>query len=391
MNDKDLPDFRHAGRRPGLCYDLARVRILLDYRPALEHRTGVGEYVHRLATSLAAGALAPPATLTLFSSSLSRRLPDTAVPGARQVDAQVPVRVLNLLWHRLEWPPADWFAGPVDLTHSMHPLLMPARGAVQFVTIHDLYFLDRPQDTWAEIRRDYARLAPDHARRADRVVVISEHTRQRVEQRLGIPSERIVVCPPGAPDWAPRLEPQSQGPILFVGTVEPRKNVPGLLAAYAQLLARYPAAPPLVIAGTLPPGGLGRLPPGVPQGRVEALGYVTDDQRRDLYRRASALVMPSFDEGFGIPALEAMTIGLPVVVSNRGALPEVVADAGLLVDPDDHAGLAAALERVLSDEGLRARMTAAGIERSRAYNWDWSAQHLARAYAAALRGRGVVS
>ena len=363
------------------------MRILLDYRPALRHRTGVGEYVHRLATSLAGGALAPPDTLTLFSSSLSDRLADTPVPGASQVDAQVPVRLLNLLWHRLEWPPAEWFAGPVDLTHSMHPLLMPARRAVQFVTIHDLYFLDRPGDTSAEIRRDYARLAPLHARRADRVVVISNYTKGIVESRLGVAADRIVVCPPGAPDWPARDEPEAPGPILFVGTIEPRKNVPGLLDVYAMLVARYPSAPPLVLAGKLPPAGLGALPAGVPASQVQALGYVSDQARRDLYRRASMLVVPSFDEGFGIPALEAMTVGVPVVAADRGALPEVVADAGLLVDPADPAAIAAAMERVLHDEPLRRRMSAAGLERSREYNWDWSARHLAMAYAAALRER----
>jgi glycosyltransferase involved in cell wall biosynthesis len=377
--------------RAGLCYDLARVRILLDYRPALRHRTGVGEYVHRLATALAGGALAPPDTLTLFSSSLSDRLAMSQVPGATQVDAQVPVRVLNLLWHRLEWPPADWFAGPVDLTHSMHPILMPARRAVQFVTVHDLYFLDRPGDTHREIRRDYARLAPLHARRADRVVVISHYTKGLVESRLGVPAERIVVCPPGAPDWPARDEPESPGPILFVGTIEPRKNVPGLLAAYAELLARHPSAPPLVLAGKLPPEGLGALPAGVPANQVHARGYVSDQERRELYRRCSLLVMPSLDEGFGIPALEAMTAGVPVVVANRGALPEVVADAGLLVDPADPAAIAAAMERVLLDDPLRRRMAAAGIERSREYNWDWSARHLAMAYAAAWRERGGAS
>lgn len=365
------------------------MRILLDYRPALRHRTGVGEYVHRLAVSLASGALAHPDALTLFSSSLSDRLDPSAVPGAGAVDVRVPVKVLNLLWHRLEWPPVQWFAGAVDLAHSMHPLLMPARNAVRFVTIYDLYFLDRPQETWAEIRRDYARLAPAHARRADRVVVISAHTRRQVEERLGVPPERIVVCPPGAPDWPAREDPEPGGPILFVGTIEPRKNVPGLLAAYGRLVARYPDAPKLVLAGRLPPEGLGALPPGVPSDRIEARGYVTDAERRDLYRRASVLIMPSFDEGFGIPAVEAMTIGLPVIVANRGALPEVVGTAGLLIDPDDHDGIAATLERVLTDDRLRAQLSAEGLVRSREYNWDWSARHLAIAYAAALRERGL--
>lgn len=372
-----------------LCYDFPRVRILLDYRPALRYRTGVGEYVHRLSSSLAAGALAPTDTLTLFSSSFSDRLAPTTVPGAQQVDTQIPVRLLNFLWHRLEWPPAEWLAGPLDIAHSMHPLLMPARKAAQFVTIYDLYFLDRPGDTAAEIRRDYAKLARDHARRADRVVVISEYTRRQVEERLGVPSERIVLCPPGAPDWPARDEPESGGPILFVGTVEPRKNVAGLLKAYARLLDRCPDAPPLVLAGKLPPGGLGPLPAGVPPDRVQPLGYVTDAQRRDLYRRASVLVLPSLDEGFGIPALEAMTIGLPVIVANRGALPDVVADAGLLVDPEDPDGIAAAIDRVLSDDDLRRLMTTDGLRRSRDYNWDWSARHLAMAYTAVLRERGA--
>lgn len=366
------------------------MRILLDYRPALRHRTGVGEYVHRLASALAAGALAPTDTLTLFSSSFSDRLPPSSVPGAGQADARVPVRLLNLLWHRLEWPPAQWLAGPADLTHSMHPLLMPAGRAAQFVTIHDLYFLDRPDEAAAEIRRDYAALAPDHARRADRVVVVSNYTRRLVEDRLGVPPSRIVVCPPGAPAWPVRDEPGTPGPILFIGTVEPRKNVPGLLTAYGSLLARNPGAPRLVVAGNLPPGGLGRLPPGIPADRVETPGYISDEERQQLYRRASVLVMPSFDEGFGLPALEAMTVGLPVIVANRGALPEVVGDAGLLIEPDDPEGTASAIARVLDDEPLRRRMSADGIRRSREYDWNSTARHLVGAYAAALRERGAV-
>jgi glycosyltransferase involved in cell wall biosynthesis len=377
--DKDLCRFS--------CYDSARVRILIDYRPALAHRTGVGEYVHRLAASLSAGALSPADTLILFSSSLRDRLPVSPVPGATCIDARVPVRVLNAAWHRLEWPPAEWFAGPIDVTHSMHPLLMPARAAARIVTIHDLYFLDHSAGVRAEIRRDYARLAPDHARRADRVVVISDYTRRQVIERLGIAAEKVVVCRPGAPDWTVRDEPAPGGSILFIGTVEPRKNVAGLAQAYRRLALRR-EVPPLVIAGRLPAEGLRYAlltPADSPQrGRIEMLGYVSDERRQQLYREASMLVIPSLDEGFGIPALEAMTIGLPVVASNRGALPEVVGDAGLLVDPDDRGALATAMERVLDNPALRRRMSEAGVRQARQFDWDSSARTLYAAYQAAV-------
>ena len=242
MNNKDLSVFS--------CYDFPRVRILIDYRPALRQRTGVGEYADRLARALTRQA-AGTDTITLFSSSWKDRLPRDVVPGAARVDARVPVRLLNAAWHRLEWPPVEWFAGPMDVTQSMHPLLLPSRGSVRFIAVHDLYFLDHPEQTSGEIRRDYPGLAGEHARRADGVVVPSEYTRQQVGARFHVPEERLIVCSPGAPEWPRRAEPGKAGPILFVGTVEPRKNVPGLLRAYAQLRERIPAAPPLVIAGRI--------------------------------------------------------------------------------------------------------------------------------------------
>jgi hypothetical protein len=130
------------------------VRILIDYRPALRQRTGVGEYVHGLAAALAA-RLTREDSLTLFSSSWKDRLPQGILPGTLQTDLRVPVRLLNFAWHRLEWPPLEWLAGPADVVQSMHPLMIPARTAARLVTIHDLYFLDRPEHTAAEIRRDY--------------------------------------------------------------------------------------------------------------------------------------------------------------------------------------------------------------------------------------------
>ena len=168
----------------------------------------------------------------------------------------------------------------------------------------------------------------------------SYYTKGTIQDRLGVPPDRIIVCSPGAPPWTAREEPPPGGPILFVGTVEPRKNIPGLLGAYAALVGDDPSMPDLVIAGRAPSGlGLDLTIDGVSiEGRVQVPGYVDDARRLSLYRAASMLVLPSFDEGFGLPVLEAMTLGVPVVAANRGSLPEVLGGAGILVDPDDHDG-----------------------------------------------------
>jgi glycosyltransferase involved in cell wall biosynthesis len=375
-----------------VCYDPPRVRILIDYRPALRQRTGVGEYVHGLAAALAP-RLPPDDSLTLFSSSWKDRLSAGVVAGTTQVDARAPVRVLNFAWHRLEWPPVETLAGRVDVVQSTNPLMIPARNAARFITIYDLYFLDRPEDTAAEIRRDYPALVSGHARRADGIIVISDYTRQQVIGRLGVDGDRITVCTPGNPGWPRRAEPQTPGPILFVGTIEPRKNLDRLMEAYALLLERRPGTPDLVIAGALPASRnalfAGAASVAKARDRTRLTGYVSDDERQRLYREASMLVLPSLDEGFGIPALEAMTMGVPVVASNRGAVPEVVGDAGILVDPEDVSALAMAIEGVLDDGPLRRRMGDSGVARAARFTWAASAAKLHEAFRTAHRRRGA--
>jgi glycosyltransferase involved in cell wall biosynthesis len=359
------------------------VRILIDYRPALRERTGVGHYVHELASALQP-RLGPDDSLTLFSSSWKDRLAARTVPGARVVDRRIPVRALNLAWHRLEWPPIEWLAGPVDIAHSAHPLCMPARRAASVVTIYDLDFLDHPERTRAEIRRDYAPLAAAHARRADLVVVISEHTAQQVRSRLGVPSDHLVVCRPGAPAWNPRRAPDRPGPILFIGTIEPRKNLPTLFAAYERVVQGRRDAPPLVLAGKTVEHSVEILATLESRrsldGRVRHLGYVSDAERYRLYQDASVLVLPSLAEGFGMTAVEAMQVGLPVIASTAGSLPEVVGDAGILVDPLDDAAMAEAIRRVLGDASLRLAMAEAGRRRAAAFTWSGSAAALLDAY-----------
>lgn len=365
------------------------MRILLDYRPALRARTGVGEYAHELASALSR-RLGPEDSLVLFSSSWKDRLQPDVIPNAAVLDARVPVTFLNLAWHRLEWPAVELFAGAVDIVHSMHPLLMPARRAARVVTVHDLYFLDAPENTAAEIRRDYPALAESHAKRADAVITVSNSTALQVRTRFGVANERITVCSNGAPPWPPRGGLVPGGHILFMGTIEPRKNVPTLLRAYAELLSRRPDAPPLVLAGGVAPACrhvLDEIARPPLAGRAKHVGYVSGTARENLYRDASMLVLPSFDEGFGLPALEAMTLGVPVVVSSRGALPEVVGSAGAIVDPEDVAGFAAAMESLLSDTGLAEQRVREGLVQARRFSWDASAGRLLDAYRAALERR----
>jgi glycosyltransferase involved in cell wall biosynthesis len=375
------------------------VRVLIDYRSALRARSGVGEYVHQLVAALIALRHAgneaqktrSDVDLTIFSSSWKDRLrPSAELDGTKAVDLRIPVAALNLAWHRFGWPPAELLArGQFDVTHSLHPLLMPARAAAQVITIHDLNFLAHPERTRGEIRRDYPALAREHAHRADAIIVPSRFTAGEVERQLGVAADRIAVCSPGAPPWRPRAAAPRDGYVLFFGTLEPRKNVGTLLMAYEQLLGRR-RMPELVLAGQATAESRSWLeqiarPPLA--GRVRHIGYVDPANRRELYAGARLLVQPSFEEGFGIPVLEAMTIGVPVVAAGRGALPEVLGSAGLFFDPDRAEDLAVALERMVDDERFSAACAAAGVERSGRFAWTDTAVRVVEVYQQAIERR----
>ena len=380
------------------------MRVLIDYRPALRERSGSGEYTHQLAKALLAafpaGTPSRALELTLFASSWKDRF---ALPldlaGAAAVDRRVPVSVLNFAWHRLGWPPAEALArGAYDVVHSPHPLLMPARHAAQVITIHDLDFLTHPERTRAEIRRDYPALARDHAHRAAAVLVPSAYTAGEVERLLGVPRERMTICPPGAPDWTPRAAAPKDGYVLFFSTLEARKNVGGLLDAYEQLVtasgpalrASQPSVPELVLAGRATEDAqpwLDRIARPPLRGHVRHIGYVDAGDRRALYDGARLLVQPSFDEGFGLPVLEAMTLGVPVVAANRGSLPEVLGGAGVLANPDQPADIARAIAQVLNDDRVATACRDAGIARARTFRWEETAHRVYDTYRNAIERR----
>ena len=392
------------------------MRVLIDYRPALRERTGVGEYTHELVRALTEAIDPKTLDLTIFSSSWRDRLrlDDPGLRGVRAVDRRVPVRLLNFAWHRLGWPSAEALTGRrFDVTHSPHPLLLPSRAAAQVITIHDLSFLDEPDASRDDVRRDYPALVHAHAARADRIIVSSQYAAGEIERRLNIPREKIALCPPGAPDWPARTAPPAPGYLLFVGTLERRKNVGTLLDAYERLLTRPPKhaagagvraegrreerareLPELVLAGKATASSglwLERVERRPLRGFVRHLGYVDAGDRRALYEGARLLVLPSFEEGFGLPVLEAMTIGVPVIAARRGALPEVVGKAGPLVEPNDPEALAAAIEHLLEDDAFAAECASKGLARAHEFRWDVTAGRVMDVYRASIEHRRCAS
>jgi glycosyltransferase involved in cell wall biosynthesis len=370
------------------------VRAVIDYRPALRERSGVGEYTHQLARALLAAAddhAAMPLQLTLFSSSWRDRLrADGSLRAAAVVDRRVPVRLLNALWHQAEWPAIETLArARFDVAHSMHPLLMPTAGAAQVVTVHDLNFLTHPERTRGEIRRDYPRLARAHAHRADAVIAVSRFTARQIQEHFDLPPERITIASPAAPPWPPRERSPVDGYVLFFGTLEPRKNVPGLLDAYERLAARR-TLPPLLLAGKATDAArpwLERLTRPPLNRLVKHVGYVDPSRRRELYEGARCLVQPSFEEGFGIPVLEAMSVGVPVVVTDRGALPEVVGDAGIVAAAESPEELGAGIERMLDDAAFAEAASRRGLARAGEFRWDRTARQVYGAYVRAIERR----
>lgn len=281
----------------------------------------------------------------------------------------------------------------VGLLHSLQfvaPLLW--RGPL-VTTVHDLSFLSHPGTVEQPRRAYYRLLVPPSLHRSAAVVVNSRATGAEVARWYPSVAGKVAVTPFGTPSWALQMAAEGppaapgEGPFLFVGTLEPRKNLARLLDAYRLFLERAPATagppPDLVLAG-----GKGWADAAL-EGPIRALqargklvlaGYCQPRRLWELYRSARALLFPSLHEGFGFPILEAMAAGLPVLTADRGAMKEVAGDAALLVDPEDVDAIASAMARLHAQPDLRGTLRERGWRRVKTWSWDRAAEATAGVY-----------
>lgn len=375
------------------------MHITIDYTPALRQSAGIGRYTRGLVAALA--EIDSENRYTLFCAGPAPKLTGQLANFSVRT-SNVPVRWLTAGWHRLNLPvTVELFSGQTDIFHSPDFTLPPLREAKGVVTVHDLSFLRMPEYADPGLRAYLTRTVPRSVARATRVLADSESTKNDLIDLLNVPPDKISLVPAGV---EPRFRPvrdtlklaevrsRHKLPewfILSVGTIEPRKNLGRLIAAYGQLRRQTGLPHALVIAGQpgwLYQGVYDQVAQESLTEYIHFIGYVADEDLPALYTLADLLAFPSLYEGFGLPPLEAMACGTPVVTSNRASLPEAVGSAALQVDPEDVDALADAMARVLGNATLRMRLADLGRAQSARFTWKAAAEKLLAAYQLAAAG-----
>lgn len=379
------------------------MRVILNDRVLFRPLTGVGHYVAQLLAALRAQSDAIDARGFLSTW----RAPPKQQPRAARAESHGPSfrervrgswqvrRVLQGLYHTA----FRWRTGGFALYHE--PNHIPIRcGLPTVTTVHDLSVLVHPEWHPEDRVRWYEREFDAGRRRTRRFIAVSEFTKREMIHRLGVPDSAIDVThlatrpglqAVGETDVG-RLRAELRLPerfFLYVGTLEPRKNIAGLLEAFAGLPREVRQRHHLVLAG-----GFGwkmeslqrQIAAHGLEDETRLLGYLGDDALAGLYSAATAFVWPTCYEGFGLPPLEAMACGCPVIVSNVTSLPEVVGDAGVLLDPHEVSAWTAAMRRMAEDAEWRLGWTRRGVKQAAKFSWQRCARETIACYRAALTG-----
>lgn len=375
------------------------MRITIDASAMLPPRTGVGNYVYHLVRNLL--ELDQNNRYTLFLNSLRRPTPDEEWlrprPRMRLRRCRIPGAWLHRAWRRMHWPPLEVFTGPSDIIHAPAAILPPASQARRVITIHDCYFMRRPDLAHAMGGRYMRATLPGRARLADAVICVSDFTRREAIECLQLdPAKTHVVHhgvdpetfhpirdgDPALENVRRRLNLPSQF-VLSVATLEPRKNLESLLRAMALLRDRMQDPPKLVCVG-----GQGFRTSAIYKTYRELklandvffTGYVPDTDLPGLYNLALALVEPSLYEGFGLPVLEAMACGTPVIASQVEALREIAGEAAVFFPPTAADTLAEAIRAMAESPAHRLEYARRGLDHAREFSWRDTARKTLAVY-----------
>jgi glycosyltransferase involved in cell wall biosynthesis len=372
------------------------MRIAIDYTAAIRQGAGIGAYVRNLVTAMLAQDTSNQYTLlTSGRSTKERPFPDAE--NARGRSLLIPDRYLNVLWYRWQVPfPPTFLSGPADIYHGPNFVLPPLGKKVRkVVTIHDLAFLEHPEYAVPSLATYLRKVVPEAVNAADAIVTISHEVSRTLIEHFQTPREKLVVIPPGVGRSFQRITDPiildatrhkfalKKPLVLAVGTLEPRKNHLGLIKAFYQAQKKKNGPAMLAIAG-----GKGWLYEETMRvvdelklhKKVRFLGRVSDLELVTLYSMADLFAFPSFFEGFGIPPLEAMACGTPVITSNLSSLPEFASDAALLVNPHNTDEIAQAITCLLEDKQLYRELQEKGYQRAGEYSWERSAQKMLHVY-----------
>jgi glycosyltransferase involved in cell wall biosynthesis len=381
------------------------MRITIDYTAAIRQGAGIGTYVRNLVAAMLEQDQSNQYTL-LTSGRPTAEHPFPTTDNARGRSILIPDRYLNILWYRWRVPlPATLFSGQTDIYHGPDFVLPPlSRKVRKIVTVHDLAFLEHPNYAVPSLAAYLRKVVPDAIKEADVITTVSHEVSRTLVAHFQAPSEKLIVVPNGVATYFRRItDPILLGAtrhkyhlkhplVLAVGTMEPRKNHLGLIKAFYQAQRRKNGPAMLAIAGG--PGWLYDETRNLVaelhlERKIRFLGRVSDLELITLYSMADVFAFPSFFEGFGIPPLEAMACGAPVITSNTSSLPEVVGDAALQVDPHDIEALSNAILRLLDDEALREELRQKGYEQIKHYTWAASARKMLTIYQKLYNGETV--
>ncbi|MEX2015013.1 MAG: glycosyltransferase family 1 protein [Candidatus Hydrogenedentales bacterium] len=364
------------------------MRVGIDIGPLAGERTGVGNYCYFLLKHL----------LQQGRHEYVGLCPATGRPDLNGLPLAyrriaLPTRILYRTWDAFGLPQVDTRLGGVDVYHATNYVLPPTRRAKRVVTVHDLAFIAVPELCSPKIAGIFGKNIGRYCREADAILVYSESTKLDLRRFLDVDETKIFATPMAVDTaFAPvdRDTAKEQvyvkygvaGPfLLFVSTLEPRKNVVGLLEIFARLAKEFPHK--LVLIGSVGWNAqpmfdaITRLGIG---DRVVRPGYVPHGELPLFYSTADAFVFPTHYEGFGLPLLEALACGCPVVASDNTSVPEVTGDAALLAAADDVDAQAANVRRVLTDEALRAELIEKGFVQAKRFSWDRCAADTAAVY-----------